>query len=68
MCTVIRYREIILLVGVLAFCCAGHAQKSPQDQFDFANGLFHRGFFTEAIDEYERYLDQSPDSAEASTA
>ncbi len=68
MCKIIRCRESALLVGVLAFCCVGHAQKSSQDQFDFANGLFHRGFFTEAIDEYERYLDQSPDSADASTA
>ncbi len=45
------------------------AAPSPgQDQLDFANGLFGRGFFSEAVEEYETYLAKHPSGAEAGTA
>lgn len=47
---------------------AAQAETTDQAQIDFANGLFHRGFFTEAADEYRTYLKQFPDGAEAATA
>lgn len=31
-----------------------------QSQFDFANGLFSRGFYAEAADEYQTYIQQYP--------
>jgi TolA-binding protein len=54
---------IVLAVSALAF-----GETTPQSQLDFANGLFHRGFHSEAIAEYEHYLEQSPDSPDAPTA
>ncbi|NLN92053.1 MAG: tetratricopeptide repeat protein [Candidatus Hydrogenedens sp.] len=33
---------------------------AADEQLDFANGLFHRGFYKEALDEYQRWLDASP--------
>ena len=45
------------------------AAPSPgQDQLDFANGLFGRGFFSEAVEEYETYLTKYPSGSEAGTA
>ena len=39
-----------------------------QGQLDFANGLFGRGFFSEAVEEYENYLGKYPSGEEACTA
>lgn len=49
-----------VLMGALAlFACpirAGEVDDALQTRLDFANGLFVRGFFTEAAEEYEAYL------------
>ena len=49
---------------VIALCCAVAwavcpvlAEDTPeQRQLDFANGLFQRGLYAEAVEEYEKYL------------
>ncbi|MCK5862642.1 MAG: hypothetical protein KAH38_09160, partial [Candidatus Hydrogenedentes bacterium] len=59
------------LVGVLIlFAAAGicHGEIDAQKQLEFADGLFHRGFHSEAIAEYEEYLSQVPAGADATTA
>ena len=47
---------------------AAAAPAPGQDQLDFANGLFGRGFFTEAVEEYEAYLAKYPSGDQAGTA
>lgn len=44
------------------------AAETGQNQIDFANGLFLRGFYEEAIDEYEAYLAAAPAGEDAATA
>ncbi len=44
------------------------APAAGQEQLDFANGLFGRGFFNEAVEEYEIYLAKYPSGASAGTA
>jgi TolA-binding protein len=39
-----------------------------QSQIDIANGFFHRGFFEDALQEYERYLELYPEGTHALTA
>ena len=39
-----------------------------QAQLDFANGLFHRGFNSEAADEYAKYLAEYPNGANRGVA
>jgi len=62
----------VLIVAIVLLSVSGglaFAVDSPdQAQIDFANGLFHRGFFKEAVDEYERYLKEYPEGAAAATA
>ncbi len=41
---------------------AAESQSAQQNQLNFANGLFQRGFFVEAVEEYEAYL-EAADSA-----
>ena len=51
-------------IAAVACCLAGAwAQADEQAQFDFANGLFARGFNAEAAAEYRGYLQQFPDGA-----
>ena len=50
-----------------AFCPAQEA-GSGGDQLDFANGLFSRGFFEEAAEEYEVFLQANPSGPEAPNA
>lgn len=51
----------VLLLGVL--CATMPAAADEQAQFDFANGLFARGFNEEAAAEYRSYLKQYPEGA-----
>jgi len=60
---------------MLVLCSIGPAEaqapgaESPdQTQIDFANGLFQRGLFKEAAEEYRAYLDKYPQGAHAKTA
>ena len=46
----------------------GAFAEAADEQFDFANGLFNRGFFEEAAEEYTAYLERFPDAAEAPLA
>ncbi|HEX72782.1 MAG TPA: tetratricopeptide repeat protein, partial [Candidatus Hydrogenedentes bacterium] len=57
-------------IGAAALACgAAWAVDTPeQAQLDFANGLFHRGFFAEAVEEYERYVADYPSGADLPTA
>jgi cellulose synthase operon protein C len=60
-----------LLPPAFFLCAQENGAVAPvpgQAQLDFANGLFHRGFHEEAIDEYEVYLKAHPDSAQAPAA
>lgn len=59
-------RGIVLLV-LAAFAGIASAETG-QNQLDFANGLFLRGFYDEAIDEYEQYLSAGPQSEDAAIA
>jgi hypothetical protein len=49
-----------LLLGAFALGAGSLAAQEPNDalqsKLDFANGLFVRGFFSEATEEYEAYL------------
>ena len=47
---------------------AAAAPAPGQDQLDFANGLFGRGFFDEAVEEYEAYLAKYPSGEQSGTA
>jgi len=49
------------VVILTAIAVAGEAFADEQAQFDFANGLFARGFNAEAAAEYRAYLKQFPD-------
>src|SRR3990172_1126684 len=51
-----------LFVAILAGAVTG-AQTSEQNQIDFANGLFLRGYYDLAADAYRKYLDQYPAGA-----
>ncbi|HDP34943.1 MAG TPA: tetratricopeptide repeat protein [Candidatus Hydrogenedentes bacterium] len=55
----------LLVVLSFVFCAAPVHAETTRDQIEFANGLFHRGFHSEAIEEYERYLSETPDGADA---
>lgn len=52
----------VFLLGWL--CIAAPARADEQAQFDFANGLFARGFNEEAVAEYRNYLQQYPQGAQ----
>jgi len=54
------------LVGL--YCGRGLSEGSDQVQIDFANGLFHRGFFEEAAQEYGNYLEEFPEGEHKATA
>jgi TolA-binding protein len=54
---------LIVLVGRLA--CA---EPAGQAEFDFANGLFQRGFYKEAAGEYRSYLEKYPEGEQVSSA
>lgn len=62
-------KRAVSLAAVLFLGCAGVWAESPgQAQFDFANGLFQRGFYKEAAAEYRSFLDKYPDAEQAGTA
>lgn len=48
----------LIMVAMLApsFLQAQEAGEALQSRLDYANGLFVRGFFTEAVEEYDAYL------------
>ncbi len=51
-------------IFLLWTACAVSAFADEQAQFDFANGLFARGFNEEAAAEYRNYLQQYPQGAQ----
>ncbi|HNR32794.1 MAG TPA: tetratricopeptide repeat protein, partial [Candidatus Hydrogenedentes bacterium] len=53
---------------VLCLCCAAAAQTPEQTRMEFADGLFQRGFFAEAVEEYEKYLHDYPTGSYGPTA
>ncbi len=57
-----------MIAALLIALAAGVAQAPGNPQLDFANGLFHRGFHKEAIEEYEAFLKANPAAPEASAA
>jgi TolA-binding protein len=60
---------VVCLLGLCAPGAMGQSDDSPeQGQIDFANGLFSRGFFAEAAEEYERYLQDYPGGKDAPLA
>ena len=58
----------VALPLILGLAGAYASPESNESQFDFANGLFHRGFYQEAIREYEQYLSTAPGGETAATA
>ena len=57
------FAALIFLAGAVAA-----AEPAGQAEFDFANGLFQRGFYKEAAAEYRSYLEKRPDGEQASSA
>lgn len=53
---------------VWLFAIAAGAEPAGQAQFDFANGLFQRGFYKEAADEYRSYLGKHPQAEQVPSA
>lgn len=52
-----RFLAVLLIAAVsLGVRAEGTEGDALQSKLDFANGLFVRGFFTEATEEYENYL------------
>lgn len=64
------FRPMLVLVLLFLGAVAAIAQTgdAAQAQFDFANSLFHRGYFAEAMDEYAAYLDRFPGGAHEASA
>lgn len=63
-------RAMVRLVWGLSVALSASAwsQDGGQGQFDFANGLFGRGFYKEAADEYALYLKEHPNGENATVA
>ena len=59
---------VILCCCLLPSLCNAQEGGSGGDQLDFANGLFSRGFFEEAAEEYEVFLQANPSGPEAPNA
>jgi TolA-binding protein len=66
-----RTYSILALTGLLilttfhgGIAFADELEAEGQKQLDFANGLFHRAFFEEAVEEYERYLTRFPNGTQ----
>lgn len=55
-------RALILLPALLGSIALAEADTS---QLDFANGLFARGFYEEAMEEYEDYLSAASETTDA---
>lgn len=66
-------KHTAFVIAAAALLCL-HAPPAPcqepaaADQLAFANGLFSRGFFAEAVEEYEAYLTRQPAGPEAGAA
>lgn len=54
-----RGGSLLLVLGFTVLLTQSLAVVAD-DQLDFANGLFHRGFYKEALDEYQAWLDATP--------
>ena len=62
-------RCLVFALLCMPFLAAQEGEPHPgQSQFDFANGLFHRGFFEDAAEQYQAYLKDYPDAPEKGTA
>jgi TolA-binding protein len=56
-----------LTLGAVALVCVA-AVADEQGQIDFANGLFQRGFYEEAAEEFQKYLVDFPQGAHIAVA
>ncbi len=50
----------VLAIGVLAISALARADSPEERQFDFANGLFRKGYFDLAAEQYRQYLQEYP--------
>ncbi|MBL7071010.1 MAG: tetratricopeptide repeat protein [Candidatus Omnitrophica bacterium] len=50
---------VLILIGSIRFCLAQYAapETAALEQFDFATGLFERGMYKMAGDEYKKFID-----------
>ena len=65
----IRWGMWGLFIAASLFFPAVHAaEDASQDQIDFPNGLFQRGFYKEAVEEYKAYLTKFPKGQFTKTA
>jgi TolA-binding protein len=62
-----RARLFIPLLALVALLGA-QGSTDPAAQFDFANGLFQRGFFKEAAQEYRDFVEKHPKAEQAPLA
>jgi len=65
-----RTRFSFLAAGLvfLFIAAVSYAEPPDQAQIDFANGLFQRGFYKEALDEYKSYIEKFPQGEHLKTA
>lgn len=56
-CTVLR---LFLAIGFALAAIPSYAESSDQGDIDFANGLFQRGFYDDAAEQYRAYLKDYP--------
>ncbi|MCX5758757.1 MAG: hypothetical protein NTU83_09690 [Candidatus Hydrogenedentes bacterium] len=61
-------RRLTVLAAVVLLAAMAYAESPDQAQFDFANGLFQRGFHKEAVEEYKAYLEKYPQGEHVSVA
>lgn len=60
--------RIWAVVIMLVISIPIEAQQEDTAQIDFANGLFQRGFYDEAIDEYKAYIKKYPNGTQVADA
>ena len=59
---------LLVLLILLVPVCEAFSDTPEQTRIDFANGLFLRGYYEVAIDEYEKYISQYPAGTHLTTA
>ncbi len=60
--------KLLVLLILLIPVCDAFSDTQEQTRIDFANGLFLRGYYEEAIDEYDKYIAQYPTGEYVTTA
>jgi TolA-binding protein len=59
---------LLVLAALFVLSFPVRAEEPDQAQIDFANGLFQRKFYKEAVEEYQNYLKQYPQGKNVPTA